>query len=362
MPRPTKRLFVSNTGIATSSNVIGASGTVSQKLTQGFPTGDALLYALKLRHSGNLNLSTSGAGAIIGRGGLVNIRGLWLQTPQHGIIINGLDGLAIHTIQYIRQGVRPVNTDIASANTGTPTFDYHVPLDFRDRLAARPEDTCIDLFRVSYMELVYNVGGATDYISGGTYTTETIQVLNLEMHAVVDPGAVDPTAVPIFKPYWDILKIPINQTATQFQIVLPYGGRLIKRYYIHQRKADTLLEAPNTIIGVNDQDRVSMLVGGYSWINRVEWLALQDENVTELRLAGGIPTGLAVMNFANIDANGYMASELLGLNSQNGATPQTEIDVDCTSISNGQLWVYTEAQTPIPIDAQRPKASTPGGQ
>lgn len=360
MPRPNKKLFISNTAVATASATIAAGGNSTQKLSQGFPTGDALLKDIQIRHSGNLNLSTSSAGSVITRGGLTNIRSLWLQTPQHGIIINGLDGLALHTVEYIRRGCRPVNTDISAATTGTPTFDYGISLDFRDREALRPDDTNLDMFRVSYMELQVNYGGGTDFISGGTYTTEVIQVLNLELYANADPGPVTGGEGPTWKPYLDVLKMPVNQTQTGFQIVLPYGGRLVKRYFIHQRNGSTFLELANTVVGVNDTDRLSFLVGGYAWANRIEWLALQKENVSALKLSGGIPTGLGVLGWSEKDAAGYVPAELLGLNSQNGASPQTEINVDVTSVSNGQLWIYTEALQPIPVDAQRPAAAAPG--
>ncbi len=362
MARPNKKLFVSNTPVATASNTIAASGNVTIKLNQGFPTGDALLHNLKLRHSGNLNLapSSGNGGSIIPFGGLQQIRGLWLQTPQHGIVINGLDGLALHTLAYIRRGTRPIAEDVQDADTGTPVFDYSVPLDFRDPFAVRPEDTCLDLYRVSYMELMLNYGGASDFISGGAYTTETVQVQNLEIYANIDPGAIGAGDIPAMKPYLDIIKMPVNQTQTAFQIIMPYGGRLVMRYLVQQRNGSTLNPLSNTVIGANDTDRVSFLVGGYAWINRIEWLALQNENKDEFSLTDGVPPGLGVFNWARKDAGGYRLSEMLGLNSVNGASPQTEINADVTSVSNGQLWITTEARVPIPSDAQRPATAAPG--
>lgn len=359
MGRPQKRLFVSNTGLGTVANPIAATASVSTKLTQGFPTGNILLHQLKLRWSGNLNLTTSGAGSIITDGGYLNIRSLWLSTPQHGVIINGLDGIALKNIEYYRNGVANRTVDISSAGNGTPTFEYSLSLNFRDRFAARPEDTSLDMFMITYMELIINNGGATDFISGGTYSVETLQVLNLENHAVFDPGPVGAGDVPILKPYLDILKIPISQTQSAFQILLPYGGRIIKGYYLQQRNGSTLVPLANTVIGANDQDRISMLVGGYAWVQRIEWLALQDENVAELGLASGAATGMAALKWAPKDSGGYIASEMLGLNSPQGGAPLTEIDVDVTSVSNGQMWVYTEGMTPIPTDALRPPTQAP---
>ncbi len=309
-----------------------------------------------MRYSGNLNLTTSGAGTIVTRGGLINIRSMFLSTPQHGVLINGLDGLTLHNLRLLARGVRPVNTDISSAASGTPTFDYQLDLAFRDRESVRPEDTSLDLFRVSYVELQLNGGGATDFITGGTYSVETIQVLNLELHAAIDPGPVDATALPIFRPYMDILKIPVNQTQTAFQIVLPYGGRIVQYYFLQQRNGSSLAELSNTVVGANDTDRITFAVGGYDWVHRIEWLALQDRNAQDFNIAG-MPTGAAALNWGEKDANGYAASEMMGLNSQNGATPQTEIDVDVTSVTNGQLWVTTKGRTAIPVDAQRPKAA-----
>ena len=354
MARPIKQTSVSNTGIASATNVIAAAASPSTKLTQGFPTGDALLHALSLRLSGNLNLSTSSAGTTVTRGGLVNMRSLFLSTPQHGVIINGLDGQSLHNVRYLARGVRPANSDISANTTGTPTFDYQLDLAFRDRESVRPEDTSLDLFRVSYMELQLNGGGAGDFITGGTYGTETIQVLNLEIHAMIDPGPVDAGSLPIFRPYMDILKIPVNQTQTGFQIVLPYGGRIIEYYMLQQVNGSTFAPLANTVVGANDTDRITFAVGGYDWIHRVEWLALQDRNIQDFRLSAGLPTGIGLLNWAERDATGYMAGEMMGLNSATGATPQTEIDIDVTAVSNGQLWIVTKGRTAIPVDAQRP--------
>lgn len=353
MARPIKQTSISNTALASVANPIAASASVSTKLTQGFPTGDALLHSLSLRYSGNLNLATSSAGTAVSQGGLVNIRSLFLSTPQHGVLINGLDGRSIHEENYLSRHVRPVNTDISAVTTGTPTFEYFLDLGFRDRNAARPEDTGLDLFRVSYMELQVNTAGASDFISGGTYTTETAQVVNLEIHGRIDPGPVDATSLPIFRPYMDILKIPVNQTMTGFQIVLPYGGRIIEHYLLQQVNGSTLARLANTVIGANDQDRITFSVGGYDWIHRIEWLALQDQNAQEFAVAA-MSAGCAVLNWGEDDKGGTMASEMMGLNSQSGATPQTEINADVTAVSNGQLWVVTKGRTAIPVDAQRP--------
>lgn len=359
MPRPLKKTFVLNNSIASASNTLPTTGA-SLKLTQGFPTGNALLHSLKLRLSGNLNLTTSAPGAIVQRGGLQAVRGLWLSTPQHGVLVNGLDARTIGYLNYIASRIYEVQNDVADASTGTPTYEYGLELPFRDFQARRPVDTSLDLFRVSYMELALNIGTFGDFISGGTYSTGTVQVMNLEVHADIDPGGPEGIPdLPAFKPYLDILKIPVNQTQTGFQVILPYGGRIIKDYFVQQVNGSTLAELDNTIVGANDTDRISFLVGGYPWVNRIEWLALQNDNVKELRLGDGLPTGSAVLSWARRDTVGYMANELLGLNSLSGASPQTEINVDSTSVANGQLWISTRCLMGIPVDAERPKAQAP---
>ena len=358
MSAPNKRTLVSNTGVATSTNVIGASGNSTVKLTQGFPTGNQILKRLNLRYSGNLNLATSSAGTVITRGGLQNIRGMILSTPQHGNILNNVDGQGLHDLNYLKHGKRSINTDISPATTGTPTFDYHLPLEFRDPGSLIPGESALDMFQVSYVELSINIGGATDFILTGTYSTETIQVLNLELSADVNPA---PSAgdIPAWKPYINKLNFPVNQTQSSLQLVLAYGNRLIKKYLIEQRNNTTFAQLANTIVGAAESDRLSMVVGGYDWTHRVEWLELQDSMVADFRLSDGVITGAAVVNFAEMDAVGYKAADLLGLNSPSAGSPIVEIDIDVTSVTNGSLWIYEDGMQPVPLDAQRPAATTP---
>lgn len=360
MSAPNKKTFVSNTGIATSTNVIASGGNVTQKLSQGFPTGNQILKRMRMRYSGNLNLAGAGpAGSIITRGGLQNIRSIFLQTPQHNALMNNIDGLGLHDLLYLRKRKRPINTDISSAGNGTPSFEYSLELPFEDVSSIIPGESSLDMFQVSYVELTINIGGATDFISGGTYTTETIQVLNLEIDADINPS---PTAsdIPVWQPYINKLVFPVNQTTTGFQLLLAYGNRLIKRYLIEQRNNVSFAQLANTVCGAADQDRLSMVVGGYDWWHRIEWLAAQDQMVDDFGLADGVITGAVAVEFGRAPAVGFKASDLLGLNSPSAGSPVTEIDIDSTSVTNGSYWVYEEGLKPPPQESQRPAATAPG--
>lgn len=361
MGKPVKTVQISNTALATSANPITTT-TVNQTFNQGFQTGNTLMHNLQLRYSGNLNLTGSVAGSISTRGGLGNIRGFWLQSNGHGVLVNGLDGLHLHHMAFYRNGVRPFSADVPAATTGTPDYDYFLPVDFRDRKGARPNDCSIDMARVQYMEARLNLAGVQpDFIVGGTYSTIQNQAANWEMEADIDPGPVAANDVPLFKPYLDIAKELINQTATAYSIKLPYGGRLIRRYALEQRLAtgaNGALQA-NTIIGVNDNDRVSLSVGTYAWRYRVQWATLQSKNQHEMGLVSAMPVGCGVLNFALNDSRGYLGSEVLGLNNAEGSTPQVELNVDVTSVTNGQLHIVTDAMVPIPLDAVRQAAQAP---
>lgn len=349
---PTKPTFISNTALAPSTAPIPASGATSLSLSENFPVGNQIMKRLNLRYSGALSLTESAAGTVIAGGGLQNIRGLTLQTPQHGVIFNNIDGQGLSDLQFLTRQVRPFASDISSAATGTPSFSYRIPLDFRDPSALFPDATGLDMIQVQAVQLTITIGGATDFISGGTYSVEEITPLNLELDADTDP-APDPASIPSLMRYVNLLRTPINQTQAQFQIKLPYGNRLIKRYLVEQVNSSTFARLANTIVGVNDQDRISFAVGGVDWFHRIEWLALQERMQDDYGISAPL-TGAAVVGWDHRDAVGHNPAQYMGLNNPEAGSPIVEIDVDVTSVTNGSIWTYEDGVMPIPVSAQRP--------
>lgn len=350
MGRPSLSKFVNNTdAAATAITTTQVSPTVIQT---GFPVGDILYKRLLLRYSGNLNIVSSGAGTIVTRGGLQFLRSVSLETDKHGKLVDGVDGIMLHVMQTVKGHARPVNTDVTSAATGTPTFEYGLELPFIDVNAARPEDVALDLYGAR-PTLTTQTGIFTDFVSGGSNSTAQVQVYRQEVHVDMDPGPVDIAADgPLLMPYLGVYKYPILATARATQIGIPYGDRVYKRIFITQRNGSTLAELNNTILGANDNDRVTLKVNGFPWIDNIEWLALQDMNAADYELAA-MPTGVGVLDFCPRRARGYMHSD--ALNVINNAVGTAELLLDATTVSNGQIWLGWDAMKPILPGALRPR-------
>lgn len=354
MGRPSLKKFVNRTNIAaTAITTTQPSPTIVQV---GFPVGDTLYKKLNLSYRGSLALTTSGAGTIITRGGLQFLRSIRFETDKHGLIVDGVDGIMLHQMQTVRNRVRPPNNDISSAGSGAPTYSYALEIPFFDPASARPEDLGLDLYGAR-PTLTTQVGVVTDFISGGTYSAESVDNYPQEIHAEVDPGPVSPSDGPLLMPYWGVRKENISSTATQYQIILPYGDRVYKRIFITQRDSSTLGEIANTVLGVNATDRLSLKVNGYSWVDNLQWLALQDQNAQDYGLAS-MPTGVGVLDFIPRRARGHMLSDALSV--VNNVAGTIELDIDVTSVSNGQVWLGFEAAKPIPAAALRPRPSANG--
>lgn len=354
MGRPSLSKFVNRTDIA--STAIGATQPSPTLVQIGFPVGNVLYKHLLLSYRGTLSLTASAAGTIVSRGGLQFLRSIMLETDKHGRIIDGLDGIMLHVMQMIRSGVRPPNTDITDAATGAPSFIYALDIPFFDEDAARQEDLGLDLYGAR-PTLTTQVGVVGDFISGGTYSVETVDLFPQEIHAEIDPGPVAAGDSPLLMPYWGVRKEPISSTTTQYQIQLPYGDRVYKRIFLCQRDGVTLAELSNTVCGANATDRLSLKINGYSWTDSIQWRALQDRNAQAYKLAA-MPTGVAVLDFVPKRSRGALLSDALSV--VNNVAGTAELAIDVTTASGDQLWIGMECAKPIPPAALRPAPAANG--
>jgi len=284
------------------------------------------------------------------------VRQVEFSTDKHGLIIDKLDGVMLHNIQTLKRGRRPINQDISSAATGTPGFEYCLEFDFEDSEAARPEDTVLDMLLARpELRIQYGIPQSAangDMIVGGTYTTSTCNSLTQEVTAKYNPDLSDSAKDgPIGMPYMGILKFPINSTVTQQQIILSYGDRTIKKLYIAQRNGTTNAELANTIIGVNQTDRLSLKLNNYPWVDNEAWLSMQADNASRFRL-DAMPVGMAVMDFSERKTGGARLSDALNvLTNINGTL---EILADVTTATAAQLWIVYDAVKALQASAQRP--------
>jgi hypothetical protein len=380
MGRAVQYKTVANSQIVTSSAEVKTTAPSPFQLTNPFPIGDLVYQSLPLRISGSLDCTTGG-GTVNTDGGLQFIRQLYFSTPQHTMIVEGVDGILLHDMGVIKSRGPMIHSDAPNTTVSTsPAFEYFLELMFKDPEAYRFADQGIDVLRSGSPFLQLNLGVYTDFVTGGA-AGDGVKTYNLETSLRLDPGPINVTddAPQKFQPYLGVFKFPVTQTGLQQQIFLAFGDRIYKKIFVTQRNSSTLVRMANTLIGVNDTDRLSLIINSnFRFVDRVEWLALQDWNAKDYRLAA-MPTGVGVLDFTQLlfgqndsvavagggtvpknhaGQGGYKLSNALSVLSKNQGT--LELDADLTTVSNGQIWVGYDAVKLLQAGAMRP-APTPQG-
>lgn len=354
MGKPLKKSNTIQRAIATSSAVYNSSQPTKASITTDFPTGNLSIFDLGLRWGGNLNLSTSSAGTIVTDGEKLHLRDIYLDTDQHGPIVSGgMDGLMLDRINRYRRGTAPQATTISAATTGTPAFSATAMIPFGDYGLYRHYDGIVYMGK-SVMRLYAQMGINTDFISGGTYTTEDIQVNTLDAwtNIVLDPvpatygsdgKIVDLGEDPLFVPAFDVIKQSVASTGT-LQVSLPVRDRVYSRIYIFQRNSSTLAELSTVIVATAN---VSLVLNGQNWLGpNTLFQDIQAENKL-IQAEESLPTGMAVIDFAK---DGRINSMLSVIDKSN---QQLYLNIDVTSVSNGAVWIVLESYKPIPNSARR---------
>lgn len=364
MGRPIQHKFVANSQIITSAAVITTTAASPYQLTNPFPVGDLVYQDLNLRFSGNLNCATGG-GSVVTDGGLRFIRSVYFSTPQHQMVVEDVDGILLNDMmEVIDKTSYPRNDVTGTGAATTPTFNYALKLPFKDLMSFNASDLGLDVLRSGNPLLQINTGVYTDFVSGGA-AADSVQAFTMESHLRMDPGPVtDPDLPTEFMPYMGKLTFPVSTTVAQQQIFLAFGDRIYKRIFVTQRNSSTNARLNNTIVGVNDTDRLSLKINSnFPWVDRVEWLALQYQNCIDYRRSA-MPNGVAVIDFVKqilggVDPDnprggsaGPKLSDALSVLSKNQGT--LELDIDVTTVSNGTLRIGYDAVKILPLGARRP--------
>lgn len=331
------------TQVAANTRTEQGDGTIGpDRIVSGWPVGDLLYHALALRS--RVAITTAAANWVT-RGRLEFIRSLRFRTEKHGEIYDGIDGMMLQQMSWAWNPVGPGNISPVGADDADDQSHFLLPL--ADRWAARPEDTALDMLNAR-PELIVEYGVGDDIEPASTDTDN----LDLDVHALIDPGRIaDPAKDgPIFVPHWGVHKEPISSTTGSYRISLPFGDRIYKRIYITQRNGSTLAELNNTVTGAAEADQLSLKLNGYPIVDRMRYRTLQRINDTDYQ--GFDPArGVAILDFVRYKELGGKLSEALSTISRGQGRLDLEIDV--TSVSNGQLWIGLESVKPIPEAAQR---------
>lgn len=355
MARLQRPRYYGRTQIATASSTITTTQPGLSIITNGLPTGDMLSLGIQFRLWGNLNLDTASAGTLVTDGEKMFLRSLSIETDKHGIIAQGLDGISLADINQFEFGPTVAATAVSAATTGTPAYAASLRFPFQmqwgnAKRSIRPYDTALDML-LARMTIKAQLGIVTDFITGGTYTTETVQVANVDLDGQVVDNPVtapaDASLLPQFQRSLDIIKVPITATATGYRISLPYGDRIYNRIYVMQRNTSTLARLATVITSTG---LVGVAVNGTNIMDPTPLASIQDRNKADYGIAT-MPSGVACLDFGQSDR----IPDFLNVNTRQNGT--LELVADVTSVSNGALYLGIDSIKPIPDQARRAVAA-----
>lgn len=336
MGRPTQQVSVDRT----TRSTLGTGTASPANISTGWPVGDVLYKRLGL----HIRTVVSVATAMVTRGRAIFLREINFSTDKHGPVVENVDGIMAQQLSWFLnpqgQGHRLPAEDADD--------DHYLILPFEDREAARPEDTVLDMLKAR-PTLNLTWGNAADIEStAGT----TLSNLDHNTEVDIDPGPVDiGKEGPLLMPHLSSVRVPISQTTAGFIIELPYGDRIYKRVLISQRNGSTRAELNNTVVGAAATDRVSLFVNGFPWVNRNYWLDLQNANFQDYQRYDAA-RGVAAIEFGRSRSGGAKLADALSTVSP--VTGRMTLELDVTSVTNGQLWLGLQSAKPIPAQALRP--------
>lgn len=339
----------------------GAPGTPIQ-FTKAFAYGNNGLIAFQLRVYGNLNLATASAGTVRTLGGLDAVIGLTVETDKHKKIVDNVDLRSVvrmYTQFLLRQQLN--GSDVSAATTGTPTYNYEflVPfcLDggFGERGIVRSFDTILDLASGAKPLIKASIGDPSYFISGGTYSTETIQNLTVEdtqeyVENLREPVAdSDPSELPFWMLTLEQIRFQTPASTGKQLLDLPYGDRRYVMIGLSERLATAPFDEKSDMT-VDNTDALTLKIGSDIRIDNVMIKKIRDQNARRFGLSS-MPTGWTVLDFWK---SGRVVDTLDTMDDR-PAGKVLRIEYNATgTIASRQIWANMLCLKPIPRAAVRP--------
>lgn len=314
-----------------------------------WPAGNIVYKKILIRISGTANIAVAAGNAftIVPQGMAKLIQSLYLRFSNLDYVVNGLDGLTLFRMLNAKLRKMQYSLDFAPVAAGASNpanpFELLLEIPLQDPTLQRPEDTGVDMLIAGSPTLTINwqaVATALGSISGtgNTFNLNTLQVeIDVE---VVDPpnGAI---ALPLFKPFFDLRRIPIVQSGPAMAVPLPFNDRRYERIFLSQRDGVTLAELADTIIGVNPTDKLSLALNNDNLWNQENYLLEEHRQQANYGTAVN-PAGSMFLDFLRQQAGGSRIGDAINVEtSETGnltlyadvtlpaGSPQLVVGMDC---------------------------------
>lgn len=340
-----------------------ASAPIPQfALDTNFPAGNIIYKRLLIRISGALSITLATGNTFTAKANCVArlIQSLTLRFANLDYVVNGLDGITL--LRVLNNQLRrmmftqdPVNIPAGGSNANMP-FELVLEIPFQDPHLQRPEDTGIDRLVSGVPSLVINwVNNPASVFGTASGTGNTFNIANLNIKTDVE--VVDPpngyAGLPLFKPYYDIKQVPITQTAMSFPISLPFHDRRYGSILISQRDSVSLAELADTIVGVNDTDRLFIALNNDFLWNAENWLLEEHRQ----RAANGnavMPAGCLSMDFMRLQANGKRIGDSIDVETQESGNLILSADVTNPGAGSPALYLGMQCYMTLKPNQLRP--------
>ena len=371
MPDLLRRSSVQNLGIVG----VGANAVSPAPIQGTWPIGDTLVKTLVLRYSGVVTVTLGGGALSVVKQQIARLlANLTFGTDKHqDIISQGMDGLSLMRMLQVSQRRDPYYLDVPASASGAVPIEAIFRIPLGDDQAARMWDSALDLLvSQPYLRQYINAVNANTFgvITGGAGTSIVFTSLNLEVSVEKYTGPFMDSAgkpafasvAPLVQRFFGIQGTAITGTKPQMRIDLPYGDRVYKKIVLMPRDSVTLAERAD-IIGVNDQDRVSLILNSVPIFENLEVQQLMHDSILAAAPASLAGVPLLTLDFDKLFSDGGQRGARLANDLQ--AVSDTQVPfyllIDTTLANGGSPYLYVgmECEKPLQQAAKRPAQIAP---
>lgn len=279
-PQTVRPYAVSTVDIVSASQA--ATVSIPQvKINTNWPKGNMIYRRLILRLVGHMDIAVATGNAMTAASQFAAklIKSLFFRTSNFQYLITGVDGLTLYRMLCRQLSTQLYSLDLASvAAGGSNTADqFEVVLDipFQAPDALRPEDLGLDMVMAGNPELTINFQLPSSLVSiSGSGNTLNLNDLTLYVSVEVVENPNPATSLPTHKILLDSVQMPVTGTGSEQLMTpeLPYNDRIYRAILLAQRDMTSFAELADTIIGVNDADKVSFKLNNDTIWDSIDWL------------------------------------------------------------------------------------------
>jgi len=360
-PQTVRQFAVDTVNLVSSSQ--GAGVAIPQlKLNQNWPKGNMIYRKLIIRLVGHMDISVASGNALTAASQLAAklIKSLYFRTSNLQYLITGVDGLTLYRMLCRKLRRQLYLQDLAAvaasaSNTADP-FEVVLEIPFENPFAIRPADCGIDMVMAGNPELRidFQLPSALVSISGSGNTLNLVDLTAyISVEAIENPNRA--MGLPTHKILLDAIQMPVGATGAGQLLnpALPDNDRIHLAMLFAQRDLTSFAELADTIIGVNDDDKVTFKVNSDTYWDSINWLQEEHRQNAEYGTAILGP-GQIFMDFQRRTTHGMRVTDAIDVETNIPGNLFTYLDLTKPGSGNPYIVVGLDGLQSLNSKQMRP--------